>query len=91
MASHGLNHRINLCHCLCLFTESYLVADAIAYLLSKQCLNVVPSVSTHQCQVDRDPSRINALVPGFQEPPTADLLSELISVHEINVLFDANV
>ena len=31
------------------------------------------------------------LVPGLQEPLTADLLSDLISVHEINVLFDANV
>ena len=29
-ASHGLNHRINLYLCLYLFTESYLVADAIA-------------------------------------------------------------
>ena len=28
-ASHRLNHRINLCFCLYLFTESYLVADAI--------------------------------------------------------------
>ena len=31
------------------------------------------------------------LVPGFQEPPTVDLLSKLISIHEINVLYDANV
>ena len=31
------------------------------------------------------------LVPGFPEPQTADLLSGLISVYEINVLFDANV
>ena len=36
-------------------------------------------------------SQLNALVPGFQEPRTADLFSELISIHEINVLFDANV
>ena len=91
VAPHGQNYRINLCLCLYLFTGSYLVADAIAYLLSLQCLNVVPSVSTHQCQVDTAPSQINVLVPGFQEPLTADLLSELISVHEINVLFDENV
>ena len=91
VASHGLNSRINLCHCLYLFIESYLVADAIAYLLSPQCLNVVPSVSTCQCQVNTAPSQINVLVPGFQEPLTANLLSELISVYEINVLFNANV
>ena len=90
-ASHSYNYRIDLCHCLYLFTESYLVADAITYLLSPQCLNVVPSISTHQCQVNTAPSQINVLVPGLQEPPTAKLLSELISVHEINVLFDANV
>ena len=90
-ASHGHNCRINLCLYLYLFTWSYLVADAIAYLSSLQCLNVLPSVSTHQCQVNTAPSQINALVPGFQEPLTADLLSELISVHEINVLFDVNV
>ena len=70
---------------------SFLVADAVAYLLSPQCLNVVLSISTHQCQVNTAPSRINTLVPEFQEPPTANLLSELISIHEINVLFDANV
>ena len=91
MASHGYNYRIDLCHCLYLFTESYLVADAVTYLLSSQCLNVAPSVSTHQCQVDTASSQINALVPGVQEPPTADPLLELISIHEINVLFDANV
>ena len=91
VVSHGHNYRINLCLCLYLLTRSYLVADAIAYLLSPQCLNVAPSISTHQCQVDTAPSWINMLVPGFQEPPTADLLSELISIHEINVLFDANV
>ena len=90
-ASHGHNCRINLCHCLCLFTESYPVTDAITYLLHPQCLNVVPSISTHQCQVDTTPSRINTLIPGFQEPLTADPLLELISIHEINVLFDANV
>ena len=77
--------------CLYLFTGSYLVADAIAYLLSLQCLNVAPSINTHQCQVNTALSQINTLVPGFQEPLTADLLSELISVHEINVLFDVNV
>ena len=37
------------------------------------------------------PSQINVLVPGFQEPLTADLLSDLISIHKINVLFDVNV
>ena len=88
VASHSFNCRINLCHCPYLFTESYLVADAIACLLSLQCLIVAPSISTHHCQVDKAPSRINALVPGFQEPLTANLLSELISIHEINVLFD---
>ena len=82
---------MDLCHCLYLSTESYLVADAITYLLGPPCLNIVPPISTHQCQVDTAPSLVNALVPGFQEPLTADLLSELISVHEINVLFDANV
>ena len=90
-ASRSLNYRINLCHCLYLFTESYLVVDAIAYLSSLQCWNVVPSISTCQYQVDTAPSQINALLPGFQEPLTADLLSELISIHKINVLFDANV
>ena len=90
-ASHGYNYRIDLCHCLYLFTESYLVADAVTYLLSPQCLNVVPSISTHRCQVDTAPSQIKALVPGFQEPPTADLLLELISIHKINVLFDVSV
>ena len=90
-ASHGPNCRINLCLCLYLFTGSYLVADAIACLLNPQCLNVAPSDSTRQCQVDTAPSLINVLVPGFQEPLTADLLSELISIHEINVLFDVNV
>ena len=89
-ASHSYYYRIYLCYCL-LFTGSYLVADAIAYQSSPQCLNVVLSNSTHQCQVDTTPSQINALVPEFQEPLTVDLLSELISVHEINVLFDANV
>ena len=74
-----------------MFTGSYLVADAMANLLSPQCFNVVPSISTHQWQVNTAPSQIDALVPGFQEPPTADLMSELISIHEINVLFDANV
>ena len=88
---HSHNYRINLYLCLYLFTGSYLVADAIAYLSSPQCLNVAPSVRTRQCQVDTAPSRINMLVPRFQEPLTADLLSELISVHEINVLFDANI
>ena len=90
-ASHSYNYRIDLCHCLYLFTETYLVAEAITYLSSPQYLNVVPSISTHQCQVDTAPSQINMLVPGFQEPLTADLLSELISIHEIKVLFDANV
>ena len=90
-ASHSHNYRINLCPCLYLFTESYLVADAIAYLSSLQCLNIAPSISTHQCQVNTAPSQISTLVPGFQKPLTADLLSELISVHEINVLFNANV
>ena len=51
------------------------------------CLNVTLSISTHQCQVNTAPSQINMLVPGFQEPPTADLLLELISIHKINVLF----
>ena len=88
-ASPGHNCRINLCLCLYLFTGSYLVPDTVAYLSSLQCLNVAPSVSTHQCQVDTAPSQIDALVPGFQEPLTADLLSELISIHEINVLFDS--
>ena len=74
-----------------LFTESYLVADAITWLLSLQCLNVALSNSTCQCQVDTAPSQINALVPGFQGPPAADYLSESISVHKINVLFDTNV
>ena len=87
-ASHGHNCKINLYLCLYLFTGNYLVADAIAYLSSLQCLNVALFVSTHQCPVDTAPSQINMLVPGFQEPLTADLLSELISVHEINVLFD---
>ena len=91
VASHGLNCRINLCHCLYLFTESYLVADAIAYILSPQCLNTVLSVSTHQCQVNTAPSQINVIVAGFQEPPTAVLLLELINIHEINILFDVNV
>ena len=91
VASHGHNCRINLCLCLYLFTGSYLVADAIAYLSSLHCLNVVPPVSTHQCQVNTASSQIDVLVPGFQEPLTADLLLELISVQEINVLFDANV
>ena len=90
-ASHGHNCRINLCLCLYLFTGNYLVADAIACLSSPQYLNVALSASTHQCQVDTAPSLFNVLVPGFQEPLTADLLSELISVHKINVLFDANV
>ena len=49
------------------------------------------SISTQQCQVDTAPSQIDVLVPGFQEPLTADLLSELISVQKINVLFDENV
>ena len=44
-----------------------------------------------QCQVDTTPSQINALVPGFQGPPAADYLSESISIHEINVLFNMNV
>ena len=91
VASHGHNYRINQCLCLYLFTGSYFVANAIAYLSSLQCSNVAPSVSTHQCQVNTAPSQIEALVPGFQEPLTADLLSELISIHEINVLFIMNV
>ena len=88
-ASHGHNCRINLCHYLYLFTESYLVADTIAYLMSSQYLNAAPSISTHQ--VNTAPSQIDVLIPGFQEPPTADLLSKLISIHKINVLFDVNV
>ena len=90
-APHGLNHRINLCLCLHLFTESYLVADAIAKLSCPQCLNVAPSDSTHQCLVDTIPSQINVLVPGFQEPSAANYLSESISIHKINVLFNTNV
>ena len=74
-----------------LSTESYLVADAIAYLLNPLCLNVAPSIITHQCQDNTAPSQVNALVPGFQGPVTANLLSELISIHKINVLFDVNV
>ena len=69
VASYSLNCRINLCHCLFLLTGSYLVADAIAYLSSPQCLNVVPSVSTYQCQVDTAPSQINALVPRATDSP----------------------
>ena len=91
VASHDHNCRINLCHCLYLFTESYLVADAVTYLSSPQCLNVVPPTSTCRCQVNTAPSWINVLVKGFQEPLTADLLLELISIHEMNVLFDVNV
>ena len=90
-ASHSYNYRLDLCHCLYLSTESYLVANDVTYLSSQQCLNVTLSISTHQYQVDTAPSRINALVTGFQEPLTANLLSELIRVHETNVLFDANV
>ena len=86
-ASHGYCYRIYLCSCL-LFTEGYLVADAVAYLSSPLCLNVASYDSTHQCKIDITPSQVNMLVPGFQEPSTADLLSELISIHEINVLFD---
>ena len=81
---------MNLCHCLYLFTESHLVADTVAYLLSLECLNAAMSVSTHRCQVNTAPSQVNTLVPGFKEPLTASLLSELISVHETNVLFDVN-
>ena len=42
-------------------------------------------------QVNTTPSQIEALVPKFQGPLTADYLSEPISVHEINVLFIMNV
>ena len=91
VASQGHNCRINLCLCLYLFTGSYLVADAIAYLSSPQCLSDAPSIGTCQCQVNTVPSQIDALVPGFHEPLRADLLSELIIIHEINILFDANV
>ena len=67
------------------------VMEVVSYdiVLRLQCLNVVPSDSTHQCQVNTAPSQIDALVPGFQGPPTANYLSESISIHEINVLFDS--
>ena len=64
---------------------------SVPLLSSPQCLNVELSNSTHQCLVDTTPSWINVLVPGFQEPSAADYLSESISIHEINVLFDMNV
>ena len=51
-APHGFNHRTDLCLLSYLFIESYLVADAITWLSSLQCLNVAPSNSTHQCRVD---------------------------------------
>ena len=81
---HSYHYKVYLCYCL-LFTEGYIVANTIAYLSGPQCLNVVPFVSTHQCQVDTTPSRIEALVPRFQEPLTADILSELFSAHEVHV------
>ena len=68
-----------------LFTEGYLVANTIAYLSSPQCLNVVPSISTHQCRVNTTPSQIEASVPRFQEPPTADFWLELSSTHKLHV------
>ena len=83
-ASHGYHYRVYLCSCL-LFTKGYLVADAITYPLSLHCSNVVLSMNTHQCQIDTTPSWIEVLVPRFQEPLTADLLSELSSTHEVHV------
>ena len=76
VASHSYYYKVYLCYCL-LFTEGYIVADT--YLSRLQCLNVVLSKSTHQCQINTTPSQIEVLVPKFQEPPTADLLSELIA------------
>ena len=84
VASHVYIYRVYLSYCL-LFTKGYFVADAIAYLSSPQCSNIVLSESTHQCQVNTAPSQIEALVPRFQELPTAGFLSELISVHEVHV------
>ena len=69
--SHGHNCRIYLCLSLHLFTESYLVADAITYKSNPQCLSIALSVSTHQYQVNTTSSQISMLVPGFQEPLTA--------------------
>ena len=69
VASHGYHCRVYLCYCL-LFTEGS---------------NVAPSISTCQCQINTTPSQVEALVPRFQEPPTADLLSELSSAHEVHV------
>ena len=40
------------------------------------------STDTQQCQVDTTPSQTTMLVPGFQEPPAASSLLELISAHE---------
>ena len=60
------------------------MGNTIAHLSSPHH-NVVLSISTCQCSVDTTPSRVEALVPRFQEPLTADNFSELISAHEANV------
>ena len=48
VASHSYYYRVYLCYCL-LFAEDYLVVNAVAYLWSPQCLNVMLSKSTGQC------------------------------------------
>ena len=83
-ASHGYYYRVYLCYCL-LFTKGYLVADAVAYLLSPQYSDVVLSEGTCQCQFDTTPSQIEASIPRFQEPQTTNYLSELLSTHKVHV------
>ena len=77
LASHGYLSTEYLCYCL-LFSKGYIVADAIAYLMNPQCSYVVPSISTHQCAINTTPLQVEALVPRFQEPLTADDESGLI-------------
>ena len=38
----------------------------------------MPSINTHQCPVNTAPTQNTMLVPGLQEPPEAENLSELI-------------
>ena len=70
-----------ICVLVFLVTEGYFCSLCHTYRLILS-LSIAPSADTQQCQVDTIPSQTTMLVPGFQEPPAAGSLSELISIHE---------
>ena len=76
-APHGFNSSLSVLQSS-LVTGGYLVADTV-HMSQALGSSIALSIDTHQCPVDITPSQKTMLVPGFQEPPEAENLSELIN------------